>query len=1243
MKILAIRGKNMASLAEEFEILFSEEPLASAGLFAISGPTGSGKSTLLDALCLALYDDTPRLLKAGGKGVRLPDASGETVTPNDTCNLLRRGAAEGYAEVDFVGNDQASYRARWSVRRSKSQATGRLQKSVMSLKRLPELQDIGGTNSEVKAEIVQRIGLNFEQFTRSVLLAQNEFSAFLKADDNERGELLETLTGIVIYTAISKRAYERAKLELAELTRRNDRLADQRPLSLDAQALLDAQSQQANQTLAELEQHKNSLAEQLRWLESLHKAQAGEQQAQAELDARLTENLAAAPRKAEFERIESVQSARSLLADCERIQADILACKHAIRQGEVDLEQARLAQFAADDAQNLASQELQATEQKLVSATPDLERAKALDVQLETLLPLHRQAEQLRITAQNSANDAQQQIDLNDKNRQSILSEQQATDSWLAEHAQLETLATGWPRWDTLFGQAATLAQDQTRFNAELADAQQNDAQLASAGESAQARLNQAEHALNLAEIQRRSWQEKLANFDVNARQARKLATEIRRDLLSVADQQWRELAANLSLQWDLKTEAGQLDDAIRQAQSDLIRLDERLPLARAALTQAERSLKTAEAACAENVESLRAALEENEACPVCGALDHPYRRDNPQLHAVLESLQTEVADCRLEVQQLQHQQTTQQNQLEHSRRQFDANASQLLKLNETLQTAQTAWQSHELAGELADIDADNRAVWLTEQQQLVRATLRAIADEEGAEREAAAGRDQAQFAYDKAVTQQVNSKDALATSLANNALARAACAAASGKLSDTEQRLKSTLSELDGAFENQDWMEGWQNDPNAFYARLKTDTNQWHAQCKSRDIQRNELEKLAVAHAALLDKFSHASAELLQKTNAFTDSSAQIDTLQTARNALFGGQAVGQIQAELDSAIELAKHKLAAQLELAQQASHAKTRCQTALDQAEIQRDKLTQDATTAEAALTDWLTLYNLAHTDITMDLAQLSAWLAYTPDWIIAERKQLQAIESDIQNSKSILHERQAQRALIAEIRLTEDSEEVVQAALNLLEAERQTASANAITLQSEIAQDLKRRVHSAAMLGDIEKQEATNRLWAQLNDLIGSADGKKFRNYAQQFTLDVLLGYANQHLAELSRRYRLERIKDTLALMVVDQDMGDEQRSVHSLSGGESFLVSLALALGLASLSSNQVRVESLFIDEGFGSLDPETLSVAMDALDGLQALGRKVGVISHVQEMTERISTKILVERQPGGKSRVVIR
>jgi len=175
---------------------------------------------------------------------------------------------------------------------------------------------------------------------------------------------------------------------------------------------------------------------------------------------------------------------------------------------------------------------------------------------------------------------------------------------------------------------------------------------------------------------------------------------------------------------------------------------------------------------------------------------------------------------------------------------------------------------------------------------------------------------------------------------------------------------------------------------------------------------------------------------------------------------------------------------------------------------------------------------------------------------------------------------------------------------------------------------------------ALMTKLAAQQAQSEVWQQLSNVIGSADGQVFRNAAQQMTLDVLLFYTNAHLKDLAKRYRLERVKNSLGLQVIDQDMGDEVRSVHSLSGGESFLVSLALALGLASLSSQRVKVESLFIDEGFGSLDAETLRVAMDALDILQSQGRKVGVISHVAEMTERIPTQVQVRKGTGGKSTV---
>lgn len=189
---------------------------------------------------------------------------------------------------------------------------------------------------------------------------------------------------------------------------------------------------------------------------------------------------------------------------------------------------------------------------------------------------------------------------------------------------------------------------------------------------------------------------------------------------------------------------------------------------------------------------------------------------------------------------------------------------------------------------------------------------------------------------------------------------------------------------------------------------------------------------------------------------------------------------------------------------------------------------------------------------------------------------------------------------------------------------------------------LKQDDALRKAKAEQLVRLEQLESQAIPWRQLNDLIGSANGAKFRMIAQRRTLDLLLGYSNHQLMQLSARYRLERLPESLNLVVIDCEMGDEVRSVHSLSGGESFLVSLSLALGLASLTSERVRVESLFIDEGFGSLDPETLNVAMGALMQLESQGRKVGIISHVQEMTDAIPVQIRVEKGRGGASRVVV-
>ncbi|WP_280571059.1 SbcC/MukB-like Walker B domain-containing protein, partial [Chromohalobacter sp. 296-RDG] len=304
----------------------------------------------------------------------------------------------------------------------------------------------------------------------------------------------------------------------------------------------------------------------------------------------------------------------------------------------------------------------------------------------------------------------------------------------------------------------------------------------------------------------------------------------------------------------------------------------------------------------------------------------------------------------------------------------------------------------------------------------------------------------------------------------------------------------------------------------------------------------------------------------------------------------------------------------------------------------------------------LTRELDAWRQAHPDL--DDATLQRLLAETDDAADRRERELTQAEQTRQQTAAALTERR--QALIDHRReqaLTEHDanadallSETVDARIEQRREALDTAR-NALAPQLDAAQtqrddalhtlrdDDRKRQRQREGQAELDAARAEYRRWGRISELIGSADGKVFRRIAQAYNLEQLLEHANAHLTGLSRRYKLIRGGSELGLLVEDRDMGDEHRSVHSLSGGETFLVSLALALGLASMASGELVIESLFIDEGFGSLDPQSLALAMDALDGLQALGRRVGVISHVQEMHERIPVQIQVEPLGNGTSR----
>lgn len=278
MKILRISLCNLASLGGEHTVDFTRAPLLTSGLFSISGQTGSGKSTLLDALCLALYNNTPRLKTVVG-AEKIPDAN-NGLGQEDPRTLVRRGAPEAYAEVSFVGVDGGTYTARWKVRRARLKPTGTLQAVEMTLHsgNVPRNSEAGlisgGKITEVKQAIIDRVGLTFDQFRRAILLAQGDFATFLKSKDNERAEILEALTGTERFTAISIAIFERYRDQSNALQSIEAKLEGSKPLSPEERAKADDALQTASNAQDSLEKTLETLKAQLRWFADLDQQHA---------------------------------------------------------------------------------------------------------------------------------------------------------------------------------------------------------------------------------------------------------------------------------------------------------------------------------------------------------------------------------------------------------------------------------------------------------------------------------------------------------------------------------------------------------------------------------------------------------------------------------------------------------------------------------------------------------------------------------------------------------------------------------------------------------------------------------------------------------------------------------------------------------------------------------------------------------------------------------------------------------
>jgi exonuclease SbcC len=1225
MKILAIRGQNLASLAA-FEVDFRREPLASAGLFAISGPTGAGKSTLLDALCLALYADTPRLARAGV--AQLPEEA-DGLTVRDPRTVLRRGTASGHAEADFVGTDGVEYRARWSVRRARGRPDGALQQAELSLKSLADERPIGRTTTEVKQEIVDRIGLAFEQFTRAVLLAQNEFSAFLKADESDRAKLLQTLTGTALFERLSIAAFERAREEREALHKLEQELELTKPLPDEVRAELECERAASAVEVEGRERTLKQREEQTRWFTSHAQLEGDASKARESLDEAKARLEAAAPRRAALERVVGAQDARPKVTALDRAKADLARSKR-------ELDEARAARLAAQGARDAAAAlEAHAREAKTQAerahdeATPRLLEARSLDTKLQDLVAQVEEATAVHHKAHDDELAAKHELSTAREEHLGAERQRSAADAWLRANEGRRGLGEDWLRWEQILRDAertlAALDDASGEVAAKSKTQKEHQAQLEGAITARAGSLEAvAQAAKALAQAVSVS-----ASFDPEALAAERRAARARYEALNEAATLWREVEASRRKAEELAERERTAEGERRKAEEALARVDAELPVVLGALAQAERSLSLVNEASGKTATSLREGLSEGAPCPVCGSLEHPYRTTAPKPRGPLEA---EVERLTKERRELEVKQAGEKAKQDAARKASATAQREAEALAPQLERADAAFRACALHDELRAREDLEQALDPREAKAALDAldardrAREAARLEESKRREAHAAAEGAH----RAAEQQVLASES------DLKLASAALETAVERRASLERDLEARLATLDPLGLEPGWKVAWRKGASAFRDAQQRRAREWTEKAKERQGAEARLEKLAALIEEKARAVTGAEAHAATTRAALERRSSARAEAQGARAALFEGRPVGLVEGSLKKSVSDAARALEDATKTLRLADEKLAGAVNHEAGATARHEERGVELAGARAELERWLAAA------APMTEAELRDLLARDGAWISAERAALEALSTSVKTAEAVHEERRKKREAHEAARPTPEPLTEVRAALDAAKAALDAERTRHSDLRAQLKQDDERRKSGLEAAAALESKRAESRVWEQLDELIGSASGAKFRNAAQHVTLELLLGYANRHLRDLARRYRLERIADTLGLIVVDQGMGDERRSVHSLSGGESFLVSLALALGLASLSSHQVQVESLFIDEGFGSLDADTLRVAMDALDGLQSHGRKVGVISHVQEMTERIPTRVLVRALSGGQSKVEI-